>query len=63
MTLKYVLKIKGGADKNGTCEQGLITDRIRSMTEGTVFTGVCHSLHRQGGGWDQGVCVCVTGGM
>ena len=28
----------------------LVTDRIRSMAEGTVFTGVCHSFCPQGGG-------------
>ena len=26
----------------------LLTDRIRSMGEGSVFTGVCHSVYRGG---------------
>ena len=30
-------------------EKFVITDRIRSMGEGYVFTGVCHSVHRRGG--------------
>ena len=32
----------------------ILTDRIRSMAEGTVFTGVCHSFCPQGG-WVSGL--------
>ena len=28
----------------------MFTDRIRSMAEGTIFTGVCHSFCPQGEG-------------
>ena len=40
----------------------LVTDRIRSMAEGTVFTGVCHSLCPQAGFWSGGG-VTREGGM
>ena len=36
----------------------LVADRIRSMEEGYVFTGVCHSVHNGGGG----LTGCVTRG-
>ena len=32
----------------------IITDRIRRMTEGTLFTGACHSFCPQGGVWSEG---------
>ena len=35
-----------------------ITDRIRSMAEGYVFTGVCHSVHNWGGLPPGGSALC-----
>ena len=47
----------------------IVTDRIRSLGEGNVFTGVCHSVHGWVGGVSGGcvsqeeVVVCRRGGV
>ena len=50
--------VKGGTDRNPTCESSvsysrstvlIFTARVRSTTEGYVFTGVSLSVHTGGG--------------
>ena len=53
-----------GRNACGILYWGVIIDRIRSMREGYIFTGVCHSVHRGWGvlwGWPGGVWPGVGG--
>ena len=44
------VRLQGARTYNENCFFCIFTDRIRSMGEGNVFTGVCHSVHKWGGG-------------
>ena len=39
----------------------IVTGRQRSCDQGNIFTPVCHSVHRGGGGWGGGLPQCMLG--
>ena len=54
---KKTILVKGSLFKGA-----FVTERIRSMDQGNVFTQVCHSVHRGGGVegvWCRGVDACL----
>ena len=34
----------------------LLLPQVTKLRQGNIFTGVCHSVHRGGDGWQGGMC-------